>query len=193
MAPSDPLDELAFLYFLRTAPLQPGRSYSYSRYFRTGYNPIQVWWPRPGNRWPLPDGKTVPALAVQVTSRGMIMKALADRRRAAGSRRSWRFRCRSGVRWRWRRLGSGVRPLSSVRCRFPLPRSPPSTSPDSYRSPTCSPAGCTAAPRSRFASRNRSVRCSPSAALITSSFSSISSASCRSRGSSSIRYLRRSR
>ena len=75
VAPSDPLDELAFLYFLRTAPLQPGRSYSYSRYFKTGYNPIEVSVGEARETVALPDGKTVPALAVQVASRGMIMKA----------------------------------------------------------------------------------------------------------------------
>jgi hypothetical protein len=76
VAPADPLDELAFLYFLRTESLQPGRSYSYSRYFKTGYNPIEVSVAGAKQSVSLPDGKTVSALAVQVTSRGMIMKAL---------------------------------------------------------------------------------------------------------------------
>ena len=42
MAPPDPLDELAFLYYLRSAPLEVGQSYTLERYFKTGYNPIQV-------------------------------------------------------------------------------------------------------------------------------------------------------
>ena len=42
VAPPDPLDELAFLYYLRTAPLKVGATYSISRYFKTGYNPVQV-------------------------------------------------------------------------------------------------------------------------------------------------------
>ena len=42
VAPADPLDELAFLYYLRTVPLKPGASYSIARYFQTGYNPVQV-------------------------------------------------------------------------------------------------------------------------------------------------------
>jgi len=74
MAPPDPLDELAFLYFLRSAPLQAGRSYTYSRYFKTGYNPIQVTVGLERENVALPDGKTVPALAVQVASKGMVMK-----------------------------------------------------------------------------------------------------------------------
>jgi hypothetical protein len=74
VSPSEPLDELAFLYFLRTAPLQLGRSYTYSRYFRTGYNPIQVVVAPARVSVPMPDGKTVPSIPVQVTSRGMTMK-----------------------------------------------------------------------------------------------------------------------
>lgn len=80
VAPSQPLDELAFLYFLRTAPLQPGRSYSFERYFRTGYNPIQV--EVTGRESvALPEG-TVPCLALRVTARGMTMRVwLTDDRR----------------------------------------------------------------------------------------------------------------
>jgi hypothetical protein len=73
VAPPNPLDELAFLYFLRTVPLQVGRSYSFARYFRTGYNPIQV---EVTGREPvaLPDA-TVPGLALRVTARGIVMRA----------------------------------------------------------------------------------------------------------------------
>jgi hypothetical protein len=74
VSPSDPLDELAFLYFLRTAPLQLGRSYTYSRYFRTGYNPIQVVVAAARESVPMPDGKSVPSIPLVVTSRGMTMK-----------------------------------------------------------------------------------------------------------------------
>ena len=42
VAPPEPLDELAFLYYLRTVPLEVGRSYSLERYFKTGYNPVGV-------------------------------------------------------------------------------------------------------------------------------------------------------
>ena len=71
-APRDALDELAFLYYLRTVPLEVGKSFTVSRYFRTGYNPIGV---RVTGRQTvtLPDGRSVPALAVEVTSRGTTM------------------------------------------------------------------------------------------------------------------------
>jgi hypothetical protein len=72
VAPSDPLDELAFLYFLRTVPLQAGRTYSFSRYFRTGYNPVQVV-VTGRESVALPEGP-VPCLALQITSRGMVMR-----------------------------------------------------------------------------------------------------------------------
>jgi uncharacterized protein DUF3108 len=74
VSPSEPLDELAFLYFLRTAPLKLGRSYTYSRYFRTGYNPIQVVVGAAREPVAMPDGKSVPSIPVTVTSRGMTMK-----------------------------------------------------------------------------------------------------------------------
>jgi Protein of unknown function (DUF3108) len=74
VAPSEPLDELAFLYFLRTAPLQLGRSYTYSRYFRTGYNPIEVVVAAAREPVAMPDGKSVASIPVEVTSRGMTMK-----------------------------------------------------------------------------------------------------------------------
>ncbi|HEY0351430.1 MAG TPA: DUF3108 domain-containing protein [Gemmatimonadales bacterium] len=73
VAPSDPLDELAFLYYLRAAPLQVGRTYTLERYFKTGYNPIEV---RVTGREPIPmpGGKSAPCLAVQVTARGNTMR-----------------------------------------------------------------------------------------------------------------------
>jgi hypothetical protein len=72
VAPRDALDELAFIYYLRTAPLQLGSSYSIARYFRTGYNPIQV---RVTGREPvtLYDGSSVPCLVVDVSTRGTTM------------------------------------------------------------------------------------------------------------------------
>ncbi|HEU4680437.1 MAG TPA: DUF3108 domain-containing protein [Gemmatimonadales bacterium] len=69
VAPREPLDELAFLYFLRTVRLETGRSYSFDRYFMTGYNPIQV--EVTGRESvALPDG-AVPCLALRVTTRGV--------------------------------------------------------------------------------------------------------------------------
>jgi hypothetical protein len=73
VAPSEPLDELAFLYYLRTAPLRVGRSYSLPRYFKTGYNPIQV--TVVGREsLPLPSGASASCLAIRVTSRGTTMR-----------------------------------------------------------------------------------------------------------------------
>ena len=65
---AEPLDELAFLYFLRTIPLQVGRSYAWSRYFHTGYNPIRAQVLR-RESLSLPDGRTVPCLVIRLTAR----------------------------------------------------------------------------------------------------------------------------
>ena len=72
-APSDPLDELAFMYYLRAAPLRVGRSYRLDRYFKTGYNPVQV---QVEGREPvaMPGGTSVTCLAVRVTARGTTMR-----------------------------------------------------------------------------------------------------------------------
>ena len=72
MTPRDALDELAYLYYLRTMPLKPGQSFTMSRYFKTGYNPVQV---RVLSREPLPlfDGRTVPCLNLELTARGATM------------------------------------------------------------------------------------------------------------------------
>jgi len=71
-APRNPLDELAFLYYLRTVPLKVGATYQIPRYFKTGYNPIQVRVVSRGE-WQLPEGRTVPAFNLEITSRGMQM------------------------------------------------------------------------------------------------------------------------
>ena len=43
-APSveDPLDDAAFMYFVRTIPLEVGQTYSFNRYFRPDRNPVQI-------------------------------------------------------------------------------------------------------------------------------------------------------
>ncbi len=73
-APSDPLDELAFLYYLRTMPMKVGSSYQISRYFKTAYNPILV---RVLARETaqLPGGKVVPVLVVEASSHGTTVGA----------------------------------------------------------------------------------------------------------------------
>jgi hypothetical protein len=73
VTPRDALDELAFMYYLRTAPLESGRSYTISRYFRSGYNPIQV---RVVGRESvtLYDNSSVPCFVLEVTTRGTTMR-----------------------------------------------------------------------------------------------------------------------
>ena len=39
---STPLDELSFIYFLRSLPQQPGRTYSFDRHFDAARNPVTV-------------------------------------------------------------------------------------------------------------------------------------------------------
>ena len=82
VAPADPLDELAFLYYLRSAPLEVGQSYSFDRYFKNGYNPVGVT-VTGKESVPTPEGGTRPCLAVRVTSRGTTMQVWfsADKRR----------------------------------------------------------------------------------------------------------------
>ena len=50
VAPRDALDELAYLYYLRTIPLEVGKSFTMSRYFKSGYNPVRCGW-LAGSRW----------------------------------------------------------------------------------------------------------------------------------------------
>ncbi len=71
-APRDAMDELAFLYYLRTVPLEVGKSYTFPRYFKTGYNPIQV---RVTGRESLtvPGGRTLPCLVVEISARNETM------------------------------------------------------------------------------------------------------------------------
>ena len=72
VAPRDPLDELAFLYYLRTIPLQAGKTYSVSRYFRNGYNPIQVQVVGRESAT-LPDGRSVSCLSLAISAKGTTM------------------------------------------------------------------------------------------------------------------------
>jgi hypothetical protein len=82
VTPSEPLDELAFLYYLRTAPLQVGKSYRLERYFKTGYNPVDVT-VAGREEVAMPGGGTASCLVVRVTSRGETMQVLLtdDKRR----------------------------------------------------------------------------------------------------------------
>jgi hypothetical protein len=38
----DPLDDASFIYFIRTVPLEIGRTYSFERYFRPNKNPVRI-------------------------------------------------------------------------------------------------------------------------------------------------------
>jgi len=40
--PADPLDDASFLYFVRTTPLELGKTYKFDRYFRSDRNPIII-------------------------------------------------------------------------------------------------------------------------------------------------------
>lgn len=42
MSTSQPLDEIAFLYFLRTLPLEVGETYTLNRYFKNDGNPVVI-------------------------------------------------------------------------------------------------------------------------------------------------------
>jgi uncharacterized protein DUF3108 len=81
VAPQNPLDELAFLYYLRTAPLGVGRTYRVDRYFKTGYNPIEVT-VEGREPVPMPDGSQAQCLALSVSTRGTTMRVwLTDDKR----------------------------------------------------------------------------------------------------------------
>jgi hypothetical protein len=38
----DPLDDASFIYFVRTVPLEIGRTYSFDRYFKPDANPVRI-------------------------------------------------------------------------------------------------------------------------------------------------------
>ncbi len=40
--PQNPLDDASFLYFVRTLPLEAGKTYSFSRYFKAQGNPVRI-------------------------------------------------------------------------------------------------------------------------------------------------------
>lgn len=40
--PQNPLDDASFLYFVRTLPLDAGKTYSFSRYFKAQGNPVRI-------------------------------------------------------------------------------------------------------------------------------------------------------
>lgn len=42
LASSEPLDEVAFLYWVRTLPLEVGRTYTFNRYYKRSGNPVRL-------------------------------------------------------------------------------------------------------------------------------------------------------
>jgi hypothetical protein len=61
--PSDPLDDASFLYFVRTTPLEVGKTYEFRRYFRGDRNPITISVLK-RETMELPDGSKVPCLVL---------------------------------------------------------------------------------------------------------------------------------
>lgn len=60
---SDPLDDAAFFYFLRTIPLEKGQTYKYNRYFRKDLNPVVIKVEK-REKMELPDGREVQCLVL---------------------------------------------------------------------------------------------------------------------------------
>jgi len=58
---SNPLDDAAFFYFLRTIPLELGKTYTYQRYFKKELNPVTIKVVK-REKMKLPNGDEVPCL-----------------------------------------------------------------------------------------------------------------------------------
>lgn len=59
-----PLDDVAFFYWVRTIPLELGRTYQFNRYFRAEHNPVVIRVEKRETR-EMPDGTKVPALLLR--------------------------------------------------------------------------------------------------------------------------------
>lgn len=64
LASEEPLDEVSFLYFVRTLDLEPGRTYTFHRYYKDSGNPVTL---KVLRREVMqgPDGGEVPVVVVQ--------------------------------------------------------------------------------------------------------------------------------
>jgi len=64
LASHEPLDEISFLYFVRTLPLDPGDVYTFNRYFKRSGNPVTI---RVLRRETMEgaDGTRIPVVVVQ--------------------------------------------------------------------------------------------------------------------------------
>lgn len=76
-----PIDDAAFLYFVRVTPLEVGQTYSFERYFKKEMNPVVL---KVLKREPmeLPDGSKIQCLVVQpiVGEKGSLFSRQADAR-----------------------------------------------------------------------------------------------------------------
>ena len=59
--PPEPLDEMAFFYFVRVTPLEVGKTYQYPRYFKKEFNPVTIKVLK-REKMSLPDGDKVDCL-----------------------------------------------------------------------------------------------------------------------------------
>ncbi len=62
--PTEPLDDAAFFFFIRTTPLVVGQTYQYNRYFRQELNPVTLKVLKRED-FEMPDGSKVPCLVLQ--------------------------------------------------------------------------------------------------------------------------------
>lgn len=75
--PARPLDDIAFIYWVRTIPLELKRTYRFNNYFRAEHNPVTVKVEKRDMK-ELPDGTKVPALLLRPVvdeENGMFSKA----------------------------------------------------------------------------------------------------------------------
>lgn len=62
--PSLPLDDVAFFYWVRTIPLEVGKTYRFDRYFRAEHNPVIIRVEKREQK-EMPDGTKVPTLLLR--------------------------------------------------------------------------------------------------------------------------------
>jgi hypothetical protein len=78
--PADPLDDASFLFFVRTTPLEVGKTYNFERYFRPERNPIVIKVLK-RETMELPDGSEVDCLVLNpVIGDGGLFGARAEAR-----------------------------------------------------------------------------------------------------------------
>jgi hypothetical protein len=76
-----PIDDAAFLYFVRVTPLEVGKTYKFDRYFRKELNPV-ILIVHKREEMELPDGSKVPCLVIQpiVGEKGSLFGRQSDTR-----------------------------------------------------------------------------------------------------------------